>query len=159
MHYAFRDGVDGHNSRRMHPVAIEEVIKTTRWPFRVFQFLLAVTEVNCHNAIRYFQNEKMMEQLHFRDELSDELIHQYLKSRNNEGTVRSKRAVSEIIGHKLVSVPSFKKFKGATLVNSKTRYPTWKCCELNSRVRTHCICRPGIYVCKECFTQHVLDST
>ena len=31
--YAFRDGVDGHNSRRMHPVAIEEVIKTTRWPF------------------------------------------------------------------------------------------------------------------------------
>ena len=52
-----------------------------------------------------------MEQSHFRDELSDELIHQCLKSRNNEGTVRSKRAVSEIIGHKLVSVQSFKNSK------------------------------------------------
>ena len=115
--------------------------------------------MGCFGFVHSKKYEKMMEQSHFRDELSDELIHQCLKSRNNEGTVRSKRAVSEIIGHKLVSVQSFKKFKGATLVNSKTRYPTWKCCDLNSRVRTYCICSPGNYMCKECFTQHVLDST
>ena len=30
IHYAFRDSVDNHNSRRMHPITIEEVIKTTR---------------------------------------------------------------------------------------------------------------------------------
>ena len=100
-----------------------------------------------------------MEQLNFRDELADELINQYLKSANVEGKERSKRAVSQIIGHKLVSVPAFKKFKGATLVDCKSRYPTWKCCELNSRVRTYCICSPGSYMCKECFTQHVIDNT
>jgi len=52
--------------------------------------------------------------VNIRDELSDELIDQYLKSKSNEGTVRSKRAVSEIIGHKLVSVPPLK--------NSKARH-------------------------------------
>ena len=131
----------------------------------VSKFLLAVTEVvNCHNALCFFQNEEKMEQLHFsRDELSDELIDQYLKSKSNEGTLRrrSKQAVSEIIGHKHVSVPPpFKKFKGATLVNLKMRYPTWKCCDLNSRVRTYCIYSPGNYImCSECYAQHILDTT
>ena len=125
----------------------------------MFQFLLAVIEINCHNVLHKFQNEKKMEQLHFRDELSDELIDQYIKSTNNEGTVRSKWVVSEIIGHKLVSVPAFRKFKGAILMNSKTRYLTWKYCDIGSRIRTYCICSPGNYMCKECFTLHVLDNT
>ena len=77
-----------------------------------------------------------MEQLQFRDELSDELINQYLKSTNNKGAVRSKWAVSKIIGQKIVLVLAFSKFKGTVLVNSKTRYLTWKCCNIGSRVRT-----------------------
>ena len=34
MHYSNRDSVDNHNSRRMSPIAIEEQLKTTRWPMR-----------------------------------------------------------------------------------------------------------------------------
>ena len=45
-HFQFRDAVDGHNSARMDPIALEETWKTMRWPLRVFQFLLAITEVN-----------------------------------------------------------------------------------------------------------------
>jgi len=45
-HYQYRNSVDANNRDRMYPIALEEVWKTFRWPCRVFQFLLAVTEVN-----------------------------------------------------------------------------------------------------------------
>mmetsp|Transcript_12340 Transcript_12340/g.17722 ORF Transcript_12340/g.17722 Transcript_12340/m.17722 type:complete len:110 (-) Transcript_12340:321-650(-) len=45
-HFTYRDAVDTHNSYRMFLVALEKTWKTHRWPNRVFQFLLAVTEVN-----------------------------------------------------------------------------------------------------------------
>jgi len=45
-HFNYRDAVDSNNRDRMSPIALEETWKTTRWPCRVFQFLLAVSEVN-----------------------------------------------------------------------------------------------------------------
>ena len=46
-HYAFRDMIDNHNSQRMHPISLEETWMTTRWPNRVFCFLLAVSVGKC----------------------------------------------------------------------------------------------------------------
>ena len=53
-HFDFRHIVDDHNNLRHQVPAIEEVWATHRWANRVFAFLLAVTEVNCYLAFRYF---------------------------------------------------------------------------------------------------------
>ena len=45
-HFNYRDSVDAHNSSRMEQISLEETWKATRWPVRVFTFLLAITEVN-----------------------------------------------------------------------------------------------------------------
>ena len=55
-HYQYRDVIDNHNSQCMHPISMEETWMTTRWPNRVFCFLLAVTMVNVQNAGVYFCN-------------------------------------------------------------------------------------------------------
>ena len=53
-HYAYRDMIDNHNSQQMHPISIEETWMTTRWPNRVFGFLLAIMVVKVQNAGVYF---------------------------------------------------------------------------------------------------------
>ena len=56
-HFQFRDAVNGHNSARMDPIALKETWKTTRWPLRVFQVLLAITEVNICQVQEYMFTE------------------------------------------------------------------------------------------------------
>ena len=53
-HFDFRHIVDDHNNLRHQVPAIEETWTTHRWATRVFAFLLAITEVNCYLAFRYF---------------------------------------------------------------------------------------------------------
>ena len=58
-HYEYRDAVDAHNSKRhdcgtKNGLSIEETWKTTRWPCRVFSFIIALSEVNAYNGIKYF---------------------------------------------------------------------------------------------------------
>ena len=146
VYYAYRDCVDNHNGRRMYPIAIEEQIKTIRWPYRVFQFLLGITEVNCNNVMHYFQQNELLEQIDFRYQLGDELINNdYMKVEEYDalfGKLRTKR--TQQIEHKLVSPPPYRKFKGSQLVKCKCRYPQWKCCDKKTRVRTYCICSPGV---------------
>ena len=61
VHNSFQllDGIDSKISGRMDPISLEDNWKTTRWPTRVLNFLLAVTEVNSHiNLIRIFHNSE-----------------------------------------------------------------------------------------------------
>ena len=53
-HYAYRDMIDNHNSKQMHPISIEKTWMTTHWPNRIFCFFLAVTVANAQNAGVYF---------------------------------------------------------------------------------------------------------
>ena len=57
-HYCYHDMIDNHNGMHMHPIALEETWLTSRWPNRVFSFLLAVTVVNVQNAATYFFNKE-----------------------------------------------------------------------------------------------------
>jgi hypothetical protein len=50
LHFKYRHAVDDHNNLRHAVPSIEETWITTRWVLRVFQFLLAVTEVNMYLA-------------------------------------------------------------------------------------------------------------
>ena len=58
-HYNYSGAVDNHNAYRYycgtkHGFSLEETWKTTRWANHVFEFILAVSEVNAYLAMRYF---------------------------------------------------------------------------------------------------------
>ena len=73
-HYKYRDCIDNHNSQRMHPLSMEETWMTTRWPNRVFCFLLALTMVNVQNAANYFAKTPKMDCLSVRRLIAKQLI-------------------------------------------------------------------------------------
>ena len=68
-----------HNCGMNNGFSSEETWKTIRWANSVFTFILAVSEVNAHLAMRYF-GELKMTQLEFRKQLPLELIHNTLES-------------------------------------------------------------------------------
>ena len=121
-HYKFRDGVDNHNARRMYPVAIEEQMRTMRWENRVFQFLLAVTEVNTNAALHYFQGDKIEPQLDFRYKLACEMINNEYVTRESKDDARKSKRNQKVLVHDLISVPPYKKFRGTELVSAAGRY-------------------------------------
>lgn len=60
--------------------------------------------------------------------------------------------------HKLSRLPTFQTFKHGCLVPCKTKYIQLTCiCPKKVRVRTYCVCSPGIIRCNDCFTNHILN--
>ena len=61
-------------SDKMIPIAMEETLKTTRWPLRLPCFLMAVTEVNCWLVLTNIDKQQEWSQQDFRKELSGEFL-------------------------------------------------------------------------------------
>ena len=156
-HYKYRDSVDSHNSRRMHPVAIEEQCKTSRWAYRVFQFLVAVTEVNCNLTNHHHFEAELEDSIAFRYSLADQLINNPYVVRTNQET--RKRKVSVVANqHDLVCIPAYHTFHGSTLFSCLTRYIQRKCSSCPAtKIRYYCTCSPGTIRCKDCFKTHLLE--
>ena len=105
-HYAFRDMIDNHNSQQMHPIAMEETWMTTRWPNRVFCFLLAVTVVNVQNAGVYFCGFPKVDALTARKLIAQQLLeNKYNQPVEESPSKRPRRGTTE---HRLVSLPTGK---------------------------------------------------
>ena len=86
-HYLYRHSVDDHNNLRQSMPAIEKTWVTHRWPTRVFQFLLAISEVNTYKAFVYFiwKDEEFMTLHEFRRKLANSLINNdYLYAEKEE---------------------------------------------------------------------------
>ena len=157
-HYNYRDSVDNHNSRRMYPIAIEEQWRTQRWPNKVFQFLLGITEVNCNLINSIYFGSQLEQQVNFRHKLGDELINNpYLTTQ--ESRRRTREAAAADMDHCLTPLPPFKTFKNGRMRPCKTKYIQLKCaCDNRTRVRTYCKCSPGVMRCSECFQTHLIDA-
>ena len=154
MHYAHRDSVDNHNSRRMFPIAIEEQMKTARWPFRVFQFILAVTEVNGNLANSKILRNEMEEQINYRYALAEEMLNNPYMVEESVRT-RSQDATPELERHRKLMIAKNMTFKGNELVPCKTSYIQLKCKDCGKkRQRWYCSCSPGHIRCDECFNLH-----
>ena len=110
-HYSYRDMIDNHNGMRMHPIALEETWLTSRWPYRVFSFLLAVTVVNVQNAATYFINKEKIDALTARRLIARDLIFNKHMKNVEEPTI-SKRRCRGPIDHFLITLP-------------KTKYQKW----------------------------------
>ena len=137
-HYTYKDSVDNHNIRRMFPVAIEKQWRTNMWPNRPFAFLLAVTEVNCNLVNHHIYKVPSMEQIRFRYQVANQLIQNeyYNRKKTNK---RAKRVQVIVNRHKHVSLPVYKNFKESKIVDTKSRWPQWKCksCQRKS-TRSYC---------------------
>ena len=153
-HYKCRDSVENHNTQQMFPIALEEVMKTSRWALRILQFVLAITEVNTKLTLENLFNKGFIPQLDFRRELAQELIscYGYLVSAL---PAKQKRKVPE--GHVLTALEPYCNFKGTTIVDMKNRAVQRKFFCQQKRCNTYCICSPGTFYCNSCFIQHILD--
>ena len=155
-HYAYRDMIDNHNSQRMHPISIEETWMTTRWPNRVFGFLLAITVVNVQNAGVYFCGMPKIDAIRARKLIGQQLIqNRYILEENERPKKQPRRGTRH---HHLITLPTFKKFEQGRLVKCKSKYQTWKCSCRAARVRTFCICTPGVLYCSECYAEHISEA-
>jgi hypothetical protein len=154
-HFQYRDAVDSHNSSRMYPLALEETWKTTRWPLRVFQFLLAVTEVNCRLGFESLCGGERMSQQQFRRQFAKELIFNTDLSTAPMSIRASKRKTVDRSAHELIPLSPFRNFKNGRVVRGKTRSVQRKCFCSARRVNTYCKCSPGVFLCGACFSEHV----
>ena len=83
-HFACRDVIDAHNALRMYPIALKETWKTSRWPNRVFQFLLAITEINVLLMIEHVYDLPKVSQQEFCRMLAEQMIrNEYLEDMAN----------------------------------------------------------------------------
>ena len=158
-HFTYRDSVDSNNSSRMDPIALEEVWKTTRWPLRVFQFLLAVSEVNCRMAQHHIYGEAEMGQQEFRKLFSHDLIYnEYLENYDTGGGSR-KSPRKRDTGHELMTLEPYMNFKGSQMFRGKTR-SVQRVCTLckTKRCNTYCRCNPGTFLCGGCIITHILEA-
>ena len=159
-HFRYRHIVDDHNNRRHSPISIETTWATKRWENRVFAFLLAVTEINCLLAKKYFDKDEEISTLAFRKLLAKELINnKYISNEDLDTLRRSKRKSKshENNEHEHLTIPPFKKFSGAYLVDHNMIHPQFKCTSCHKKVRRYCRCTPGIIRCVECYAIHIRD--
>ena len=159
-HFKFRHAVDDHNAKRHSPISLEYVWATKYWPHRPFSFLLAISEVNTNLAEAYFTRKLAPRpQLEFRKLLAKDLINnKYLEDEQNKLNIRRSKRQATINTHSLLSLPPSKKFRGSKIIKAKSKYPQATCSGGHRKVRTYCVCSPGILRCEQCFVLHCLEA-
>ena len=159
-HFKFRHAVDDHNAKRHAPISLEYVWATKYWPHCPFSFLLAISEVNTNLAEAFFtRNSTPRPQLEFRKLLAKDLINnEYLIQEQNKLELRRSKRQATITAHALVSLPPSKKIKGMKVVRAASKYPQATCSGGHRKVRTYCVCSPGILRCEQCFVLHCLEA-
>jgi Transposase IS4 len=160
-HFKFRHMVDDHNAKRHAPISLEESWATKTWEYRVFAFLIAITEVNVMLAAKCLFQHLPVDtgsQLSFRKQFSNALIYnKYIVQEREENVRRSKRRSSNL-DHELLTLPRGKKFSANFIVRGNMDYQQYKCSGCIKRTRTYCRCSPGIARCTECYASHYRES-
>lgn len=156
-HFKYRHMVDDHNGRRHDPISLEVIWATKTWPNRVFAFLLSITEINVMYAANYFLQRKKELTINFRKDFAKALIynHYVLAEELHLSQISAMRLRNR--EHCLTTIPR-KKFKNGRLVRSNVQYAQLKCVGCAKRIRTYCLCSPGVYRCRECYAKHVLQA-
>ena len=163
-HYKYRDAVDAHNAKRhdcgtKNGISLEETWKTSRWPCRVFVFILAIVEVNSYNAMKYFGKYDGT-QMQFRRKLAYQLIHNPYDIDGKQKKTHSRQILRSTSHHELISAPPFCKFSGNKWAKRyKMKYQQHACntIKCKNRVRTVCACSKDIWRCSECFSKHCVE--
>ena len=161
-HFDYRHIVDDHNNLRHSMPSIEAIWTTHRWPTRVFSFILAVTEVNCYLAFKYFiwSGVEKMTLMEFRTKLAWALIENEYLDKAEATEVKNKRKKAGV-DHVLRTAPKrAKNWDGQKWdLSAKMDYPQFWCRMKGCRksIRTYCQCNVGSWLCKDCFPEHIME--
>lgn len=172
-HYLFRHCVDDHNNLTHSVPSIEGTMIAHRWDFRVFCFLLAISEVNTYLVMKHFVwKDTEFKTLHqFRGKLALSLIHnefivKYKNGSNSAykcGPKRQRIDPTTQVDHRLLSVhPHAKKFLTKKWdLSSKSAYQQFTCrmTKCTHKTRYYCACNVGHWMCKDCHPIHVSLAT
>lgn len=167
LHFKYRHAVDDHNNLRHATPSIEETWVTTRWALRVFQFVLAVTEVNIFLAMRFFVwgGDEKITLLDLRRKLAWELILNSELVVVDDKVRRSKRCRNLVVDHAMDQAPKHaKRWMGVKWeLGAKKAYQQYTCSadRCTSKIRTYCTCNPNLWLCachwREHFAKVLLD--
>ena len=131
LHFKYRHVVDDHNNLCHAVPSIEETWITTRWVLRVFQFLLAVTEVNMYLAFRFFvwDGNERMTLLEFRRMFAWEMINNPELVEAEEKLRCSKRCRNVAVEHCMQTAPKHARQWTGTkwLRGAKKAYQQYTC--------------------------------
>jgi hypothetical protein len=161
-HFRYRHAVDDHNNLRHAVPSIEGTWVTQRWPIRVFCFLLAVAEVNCYLAYKYFvwNTAEETPTLHqFRRRLAKSFIYNEYFDQEQVGQGVTSRTRT-IICHDIKSAPGHatKFLRGKWIKNAKYKFQQMRCStkRCKNQTRFYCACEVGVWRCRSCHVKHVL---
>ena len=162
-HFRYRHIVDDHNNFRHALPNLETTWITERWPIRVFTFLLAITEVNCYLAFRYFvwRGEDVPTLVQFRRDLAWAFIKNPLLEETEE---RPFEPDTHHVGtHDIMSAPNHaSNYRNRTWI-CEAKQPhqqytcKWRRCSI--RTRNFRACTPGCWLCPLHVVQHAILAT
>ena len=115
-------------------------------------------EVNCFLAESYYTSRKTDSMLNFQKSLDYQLIENtYLEQEERQQRHRFTQ-IQEGVGHGLVSLPTLRKLLDRCMVKSVSKYPPPpQYSQCHCKVQTYCRCTPGVYLCCNCFADHIND--
>ncbi len=95
--------------------------------------------------------------LEFRKDFAKELIYNPYLEQTVETVAEEYLQQANVDDHTLCTLPPKHTFLGPIMVAAIKKYQQRKCIGCPRRVRTYCICSPGVYRCTSCHVLHVLD--
>ena len=162
-HFLYRHAVDDHNNLRHSVPSIESTWITSRWPSRVFSFILAIVEVNCYLIFKYFvwKNEEKLTLHQFRKKLALQLIENIHLTEETEERLVGTRSRSENL-HEFLTAPKHARKCERRIwdLTATAPYQQYVCRGVGCKrqVRTYCSCTPGHWLCSSCYSDHVVEA-
>jgi len=163
-HFRYRHAVDDHNNNRHALPSLEDTWRTTRWPVRVFTFLLALTEVNTWLVLRVFvfigaRAGSLPKYHEFRRRLAWQFIdNKYLHA---QPVAAAQPYFAHIGDHTMqTSPPKAREYRNRKWVcDAKQTHQQYTCSVpgCKKKVRTYCVCTPGAWLCTDHMIQHAVE--
>jgi hypothetical protein len=158
-HFRYRHIVDDHNNLCHALPSLEATWVTDRWALRVFTFLLAITEVNCYLAFKFFVwGSAIMTLIEFRRMLAWALINNpFIEAVEEQEFEPDTTNYGE---HDIGTAPNHASaYRNRSWV-CEAKQPhqqytcKWKGCSI--RTRNYCVCTPGYWLCPSHIIKHAM---
>ena len=126
----------------------------------MFTFLIALTKTNASLSHWYFtrqQQDDCSQQLDVRQDLALQMLGNNLEGEQNGMTTRGTCKKVER-DHELVKAPERTgRWLGDKWHKVKSKYLARKCSVCKKDTRTYCKCTVGMFLCADCFVDHVIE--
>ena len=159
-YYRGRHAVDDHNHiRQGQKHDLERAWGSKFWDVRQLSFIISVVLVNALLWYRYRCRpntpNSTMTMSEFRMRVADGLLNSYLEHKNGESPQARSRRAKRTKPHRLVSIPLFQGSTPGKRVKKKYQAVRCRGDRCRKMVRRHCQCSATLFLCDDCFVDHI----